>query len=156
MSLSKLHTPSVKPVAPTKAATKNVAPRAKVKATVETPVKDDEALAASFEELFAEFKLPSGTRMAISVVTQFFVIALGWFGAVQLGNLLVAAAMVLTSSMFLLYLVAFMTLALGIYASIMGAARVGQYIALGEIDRDVARAKSWVCAKVSGIRARFA
>ncbi len=153
MSLSKLHTPSV---AAPRAKTKTAAPRAKVKATVvETEVRSEEQIATSFEELFGSMKLPSGTRMAISVVTQFFIIAIGWFGALQFANLLVAAAMVMTSSMFLLYLIAFMTLALGLYASLMGAARVGRYIALGEIDDDAKRVKSWIGSKFSGIRARF-
>lgn len=153
MSLSKLHTPSV---AAPRAQSKTAAPRAKVKATVaETEVHSEEQIATSFEELFGSMKLPSGTRMAISVVTQFFVVAVGWFGALQFANLLVAAAMVMTSSMFLLYLIAFMTLALGLYASLMGAARIGKYIALGEIDDDAKRVKSWIGSKFSGIRARF-
>ena len=119
---------------------------------------DEEVAHSAFEDfsrMFADFKMPSGKRMLCSVVTQFFVIASGTYSGFQVAAMLGLGAVALTGSAFLAFVAYFVAAALGIYASLIAAARIGRYIALGEIDQDVARAKSWISAKFSGLKARL-
>jgi hypothetical protein len=147
------------------ASTKSTTPRmakktAQAKAVEQVappPLGDDaDTSFANFTEMFADFKLPSGRRMAVSVVTQFIVLGTGVYSGVQLGAVLAVGAMVLTGSAFLSFLLGFVTLALGVYTSLIAAARIGKYIALGEIDNDIKTAKAWVSGKWSSVKSHFA
>lgn len=130
--------------------------KTKTAETIEADRPDDSAAYADqFAEMFGEFKIPSGRRMLVSVITQLFIIGTGFYGGMQVGAVLAVLAIVATGSVFLAYMAAFMAMALSLYASLISAARVGRYIALGEIDGDIARAKSWVGDKLSALRSRF-
>lgn len=121
------------------------------------PLGDDaDTSFANFTEMFADFKLPSGRRMLCSVVAQFFVLGTGVYSAVQVGAVLAVGAAVLTGSAFLTFMVGFLTVALGLYTSLIAAARIGKYIALGEIDDDIKTAKAWVSGKWSSVKSHFA
>lgn len=112
-----------------------------------TPVAEaisPESYAAQFEEMLGDLKLPSGRRMLVSVCAQFTLIGTGIYSGIQIGALLAVGAAVLTGSSFLAFLAMFMSVAIATYTSIVAAARVGKYIALGEIDNDIAKAKLWV------------
>lgn len=109
---------------------------------------------ASWQSFMGDFKLPSGRRMAVSVVTQLLVLGTGVYSGFQLGALLAFGAAVLTGSAFLSFLGAFVVIALSAYTSLIAAARIGKYIALGEIDDDIKTAKAWVGAKWSALRDR--
>ena len=111
---------------------------------------------ASWQSFMSDFKLPSGRRMLCSVVVQFIVLGTGVYSGVQLGAVLAVGAMVLTGSAFLSFLLGFVTLALGVYTSLIAAARIGKYIALGEIDDDIKTAKAWVSGKWSSVKSHFA
>ncbi len=146
------------------AAKKAAAPKdAKVKptaATTELPelgAQEEQAHTAwaEFRTMFEDFKLPSGKRMLASVVTQFVIIASGVYSGAQVAAVLSLAAVALTGSAFLAFVAYFVAVALAVYGSLMLSARIGRYIALGEIDQDMARAKSWISDKFSGLRARL-
>lgn len=109
---------------------------------------------ASWQSFMGDFKLPSGRRMAVSVVTQLLVLGTGVYSGFQLGALLAFGAAVLTGSAFLSFLGWFVVVALSAYTSLIAAARIGKYIALGEIDNDIKTAKAWVGTKWSALRDR--
>jgi len=168
-SSSPASTRAIKNATASISSTKSAAPRtvkktatAKAVEHVVPPREDDEADVQSAFEKFSDmfdglgFKIPSGRRMAVSVVTQFLVLGTGIYSGVQLGAVLAVGAMVLTGSAFLSFLLGFVTLALGVYTSLIAAARIGKYIALGEIDNDIKTAKAWVSSKWSSVKSRFA
>lgn len=146
----------------TKPAAQRPEPKAKAKPAAKKPVAqaveelttEDEVL-GSWQELMAGFKLPSGRRMAVSVVTQFLVLGTGIYSGFQLGALLAFGAAVLTGSAFLSFLGWFVVVAISAYTSLIAAARIGKYIALGEIDDDIKTAKAWVGSKWSALRSKF-
>lgn len=120
------------------------------------PLEDDvDTSFAGFAEMFGEFKIPSGRRMLCSVVTQFIVLGTGVYSGIQIGAVLAVGAMMLTGSSFLSFLAMFVTIALGVYTSLVAAARIGKYIALGEIDDDIKSAKAWISSKWSSVKERF-
>lgn len=148
--------------------TKSAAPRtvkktatAKAVEHVVPPREDDEADVQSAFEKFSDmfdglgFKIPSGRRMAVSVVTQFLVLGTGIYSGFQLGALLAFGAAVMTGSAFLSFLGWFVVVTLSVYTSLIAAARIGKYIALGEIDDDMKRARSWVSGKWNSVKERF-
>lgn len=109
----------------------------------------------SWRDLMDGFKMPSGRRMAVSVVTQMLVLGTGVYSGFQLGALLAFGAAVLTGSAFLSFLAWFVVTALSVYTSLIAAARVGKYIALGEIDDDMKKARTWVSGKWASLKSRF-
>ena len=121
-------------------------------AVEDTETTNDEF--ASWQTFMGDFKIPSGRRMLVSVVTQFIVMGTGIYSGFQLGALLAFGAAVLTGSAFLSFLGWFVVVALSMYTSLIAAARVGRYIALGEIDDDIKTAKAWVGTKWSALRDR--
>jgi hypothetical protein len=147
---------SVRPAPTARAAAKKTVTAKAVEqvAPVEELGTEDEVV-NSWKELMEGFKLPSGRRMAVSVVTQFLVLGTGVYSGFQLGALLAFGAAVLTGSAFLSFLGWFVVVALSFYTSLIAAARVGKYIALGEIDDDIKTAKAWVGAKWSALRSKF-
>lgn len=146
---------STKPAAarPEPKATKPAAKKPVAQA-VEELSPEDEVL-GSWKDLMDGMKLPSGRRMAVSVVTQFLVLGTGVYSGFQLGALLAFGAAVLTGSAFLSFLGWFVVVALSFYTSLIAAARVGKYIALGEIDDDMKKARAWVGDKWSALRSKF-
>ena len=155
-------TASIKSVRPEPKAKKTAAAQATAK--VLTPEHEvtadevtDESAFASFRDMFdgLGFKIPSGRRMAVSVVTQFLVLGTGIYSGFQLGALLAFGAAVMTGSAFLSFLGWFVVVALSVYTSLIAAARIGKYIALGEIDDDMKRARSWVSGKWNSVKERF-
>ena len=119
---------------------------------IDTETTNDEF--ASWQAFMGDFKIPSGRRMLVSVITQFIVMGTGIYSGFQLGALLAFGAAVLTGSAFLSFLGWFVVVALSAYTSLIAAARVGKYIALGEIDDDIKTAKAWVGTKWSALRDR--
>lgn len=92
--------------------------------TNDVPESEDEVL-GSWRDLMDGFKMPSGRRMAVSVVTQMLVLGTGVYSGFQLGALLAFGAAVLTGSAFLSFLAWFVVTALSVYTSLIAAARVG-------------------------------
>lgn len=88
--------------------------------------------------------IPSGKRLMVSSVSCFVLGLLGGVAASYIGNMLVAAAMSLTSSMFVGVLVWVLTWVLAAYLVIKGSQRLSMYILTGDIDRDLAKAKDKV------------
>lgn len=112
-----------------------------------------------YEKLMAESmgytsaeKLPSGKRMLVSTVTQFIVVGAGSYAAAEVASTLALAAMTMTSSAFLAYMVMFLTAALAICTTLLVGAKIGKYIATGQLDDDAKRAKRWVTQKLRVIR----
>lgn len=159
VSVIKNATASIKSVRPAarpepKAAKKPTAKAAHQTVAPDADVTEDD-VTNSWKEMFDGFKLPSGRRMAVSVVTQFLVLGTGVYSGFQLGALLAFGAAVLTGSAFLSFLGWFVVVALSFYTSLIAAARVGKYIALGEIDDDIKTARAWVSGKWSALRSKF-
>lgn len=142
-----------------KAAKKPVAKTATAKAVEQVAPPEElgseDDLMNSWRDLMDGFKLPSGRRMAVSVVTQFLVLGTGVYSGFQLGALLAFGAAVLTGSAFLSFLGWFVVVAVSAYTSLIAAARVGKYIALGEIDDDMKKARAWIGDKWSAIKGKF-
>lgn len=143
-----------KPRAPKKTAaaqaTEHVVP------PLETENDETQSAFESFRGMFEDFKIPSGRRMLVSVVAQFIVLGTGVYSGFQLGALLAFGAAVLTGSAFLSFLGWFVVVMLSVYTSLIAAARIGKYIALGEIDEDMKSAKAWVSSKWASVKERFA
>lgn len=143
----------------TTAAPATRAPRAAKKSTVVEDLGAQEEVAHSafdeFQAMFADFKLPSGKRMLVSVVVQFITIASGVYSGFQVASMLSLAAVALSGSAFLAFVMYFVAAGLAIYGSLLASARIGRYIALGEIDHDIARARSWIGDKFSAIKSRM-
>lgn len=146
--------PEPKAAAPKKPAAKTATAKA-VELGTGSDAGNDTDTFASWQELMDGFKLPSGRRMTVSVVTQFLVLGTGVYSGFQLGALLAFGAAVLTGSAFLSFLGWFVVVALSFYTSLIAAARVGKYIALGEIDDDIKTAKAWISDKWSTLRSKF-
>ena len=112
-----------------------------------------------YEQLMADSmgleKMPSGKRMLVSTVTQFFVVGAGSYAAAEISASLALVAMTMTSSAFLAYMVMFLTMALAICAALLAGAKVGKYIATGQLDDDAKRAKRWVIEKLSNSRSKI-
>lgn len=151
-------TASIKSVRPEpkapRAAKKPTAKAAQQVVTPEADVTEDD-VTNSWKELMEGFKLPSGRRMAVSVVTQFLVLGTGVYSGFQLGALLAFGAAVLTGSAFLSFLGWFVVVAVSTYTSLIAAARIGKYIALGEIDDDMKKARAWVSGKWASFKSKF-
>lgn len=137
----------------------SAAPQAETKATVVEDLGAQEEVAhtsfADFQQMFADFKLPSGKRMLVSVVVQFITIASGVYSGFQVASFLSLAAVAFTGSAFLSFVVYFVAAGLAIYASLIASARIGRYIALGEIDHDIKRARSWIGDKFAAVKSRM-
>lgn len=134
-------------------------PKAQLKPTVveELGAQEEEAHTAfaEFQRMFTEFKLPSGKRMLMSVIVNFITIASGVYSGMQVAAMLSLAAVAFTGSAFLAFVAYFVAVALAIYGSIIAGARIGRYIALGEIDHDIKRARSWISDKFTSIKSRM-
>lgn len=154
-------TASIKSVRPEPKVKKTAAAQATAKVLtpeheVTTDEVTDESAFASFREMFEDFKIPSGRRMLVSVVAQFIVLGTGIYSGFQLGALLAFGAAVLTGSAFLSFLGWFVVVMLSVYTSLIAAARIGKYIALGEIDEDMKKARGWISGKWASVKERFA
>lgn len=155
--------PSIDKINAATAGLKAAPATAKVKASVSeelhTPVEEQLGTEASyfenFSNMFEGFKIPSGKRMLCSIVAQLFVISSGVWSGIQVGAYLSLAAMVLTGSGFLAFISWFVAIGISIYGSLVAGARIARYIALGEIDKDIATARTWIGSKFSSLRAKF-
>lgn len=155
--------PSIDKINAATAGIKSAPATAKVKKTVSeelhTPVEEQLGTEASYFEqfstMFGEFKIPSGKRMLCSIVAQLFVISSGVWSGIQVGAYLSLAAMVLTGSGFLAFISWFVAMGVAIYGSLVAGARIARYIALGEVDQDIATARTWIGSKFSSLRAKF-
>lgn len=146
-----------------RAATKDIPATAKVKATVteEQHTSDDEQLETTssyFEQMqsmFEQFKIPSGRRMLVSVIMNFLTAGVTMYAGFSLTGMLLMGAALLTSSAFIGFMISFMGFALSLYAGIILGAKVGKYIALGQIDDDAKRARAWISNKWNSVKERF-
>lgn len=108
-----------------------------------------------YAALFEGFKIPSGRRMLTSVVLNFVTVGLTMYCGFSLTGMLLIAAALLTSSSFLAFMISFTGMALSIYAGVILGAKVGKYIALGQIDEDSKRARAWIGDKWSSFKNKF-
>lgn len=109
---------------------------------------------ASYEDQRAAFfagmfgSMPTGKRLIVSFIANVAVCAVGSYAAGCVAGALGVAAMLLTGSTFLAYCIYFIVMIAGIVASMLAGSKVAQYIALGKVDQDYARAKSWIASKI--------
>ena len=86
--------------------------------------------------------VPTGKQLLASVVVQLLVGFAGGYAAATLAGYVFVGALVFTSSMFLAYLSMLIVLVVGSYYAVIAAARVGAYVANGDIERDVVALKN--------------
>lgn len=136
----------------------NTKPAAKSKATVTGEPLEPGTESAYFEQfanMFEQFKIPSGRRMLVSVVMNFLTAGLTMYVGFSITGMLLLGAAALTTSAFIGFMVSFMGFALSLYAGIILGAKVGKYIALGQIDDDAKRARAWISNKWNSVKERF-
>jgi hypothetical protein len=117
----------------------------KVKASVTTPVADDEP-AFSLREFAASMgiEIPSGRRLLVGFLTQLAVGVVGGYAVGTVASYAMVGAVLFTGSMFLAWCAFILALIVGAYAVMIAASRTGQYVAGGKLEAHAAAAKSWV------------
>lgn len=117
----------------------------KAKATVvDTPATD--ASEFSYAEMMASLgiEIPSGKQMIAATVTGLATAVLGIYGGVQIAGYVAVGAMLLTGSAFLSFITMTLVAVIAIYSSLIAASRAAAYVASGNLEGDLSRAKNWV------------
>jgi hypothetical protein len=88
--------------------------------------------------------IPGWKRSLLAFVASFVTgFGVGYIGGTLI-NILMVATFTVTSSMFLTYAMAIVAFLLTMYVGIKAGQKVGMYIATGDIDRDLIRARDYV------------
>jgi len=127
------------------------APRVKAKPTAtdvpfteDVHVADTDTFMAAMRSRFGDFKMPTGRRMITSIIVQLLVaVGIGYLTGILIGYALIGAAMLSTAA-WMHWVIYILGTLVGLYIGGKACARVGRYIALGEIDHDFGRARNWV------------
>ena len=98
--------------------------------------------------------LPTGREMLAGSIVTMLVGFVGGYAASAIAGYVFIGAVLLTGSMFLAWISMFITLVIGIYMSCIAASRAGAYVANGNLERDVVRAKNWVTGLLGGATTR--
>jgi hypothetical protein len=90
------------------------------------------------------YEVPTGKRAIWGAVTGVAVTVLGVYSGMQLAGYLAVGAILLTGSMFLAYVLLILGSIAAIVSAMVAASRAAQYVATGQLEKDVVRAKNWV------------
>lgn len=103
----------------------------------------------------AGIAIPTGREMLVCLTTSFLVGVAGAYATSALASYVAVGALVLTGSAFLALIAMILTYVVGIYLTLKVTARIGVWIASGNVKSDAVAVKNWATDKLSGFKARL-
>ena len=87
-----------------------------------------ERIAQANDDLLASYNVPSKMRIAVAAITRLLAFSVSMYWGLEAASLLMVAAVSLTASAFITWVVAFMAMVLAFYAAWQTAAAIGQFV----------------------------
>lgn len=90
------------------------------------------------------YEVPTGPRAVWGAVTMVAVTILGTYSGMQLAGYMAVGAIMLTGSAFIAYALLVLGFLAAFVTALMAASKAGAYVANGQLEKDVIRAKNYI------------
>lgn len=115
-------------------------------AHADTQQDDNQSIFATARELAASMGIymPTGKLLAVSTIVSIGAGVFTAYGLAQITAYLVVGAALLTGSAFIGWIIGVLAVIVTVYMSLLTVSKTFAYMASGQLEGDMARAKSWV------------
>lgn len=130
----------------THASSKTATAKAAAQATHTETQDDTMSIFASAREMAASMGIymPTGKLLAVSTIVSLGAGAFTAYGLAQVTAYLVVGAAMLTGSAFVSWLIGVLAIIVTVYMSLVTVSKTFAYMASGQLEQDVVRARGWV------------